>query len=320
MLLAIPNLLNLFSVNSLARNRWVGIINPNSINLINEERRIFYGPQIINRLINNKVVYFTKTISVNYLNLLNPIPLFFEGSQNYQFNPPQTGLLFLIFSPFFYYGLYIFIRKSTVFPSYLLILIIFLVTLLPAAMTVGDFPSIRATVALPFYFIFITFGITSLRISNSKLFLFTIFFISILHLINYYQTYLRYNVDYSQNWQYGYEQATKYIKQNYTQYNHIVMTKKYGEPHEFILFYWPWDPGKYQHDTNLKWDFHSDWYWVNAFDKFEFVNDWEIKNLTLSKNTLLITSPDNFPKANSQKLNSINFLNGSTAFDIITYD
>lgn len=41
-ILAVPNLLNLFSPESTARNRWVGIINPNSINLINEERRLYW--------------------------------------------------------------------------------------------------------------------------------------------------------------------------------------------------------------------------------------------------------------------------------------
>ena len=54
--LAIPNLLNLFSPESTARNRWVGIINPNTINLINESRRLYTGPAILNRLINNKIV------------------------------------------------------------------------------------------------------------------------------------------------------------------------------------------------------------------------------------------------------------------------
>jgi hypothetical protein len=69
---------------------------------------------------------------------------------------------------------------------------------------------------------------------------------------------------------------------------------------------------------------------VDRFDKFYFVNDWQIPksgyNFVLeSKGTfnclpttgscLLITSPGNYPKGWS-KLDTINFLDGSPAFEI----
>ncbi|MDD4135676.1 MAG: hypothetical protein PHN66_01230, partial [Candidatus Shapirobacteria bacterium] len=89
--------------------------------------------------------------------------------------------------------------------------------------------------------------------------------------------------------------------------------------HEFILFYWPWDPASYQNDPNLNWDFHSDWYWVNGFDKFKFINDWEIKDQikNINQKALLITSPGNYNE-NSNLLKTIYFLNGQPAFDILT--
>lgn len=320
LILAVPNLTNLFSPSSLARNRWVGIINPNSINLINEQRRVFSGPMILNHAINNKVTFFIKTASINYLELINPIPIFWRGSQDYQFNPPHTGLIFLIFTPFFYYGLYLFIKKSYSDTNYFLLLVLFLITLLPAAITVGNFPSIRATIALPFYFIFISYGITTIKISRSNVFTSIILVIAAFQFISYWRTYLQYNLDYSQTWQYGYEQAISFAKQNYSQYHQIVFTKKYGEPHEFILFYWPWDPSKFQTDPTLKWDYHADWYWVDAFDKFKFVNDWEIKTQNIGPQTLLITSPNNYPLAKSRLIKTINFLNHSPAFDIVSYD
>jgi hypothetical protein len=135
----------------------------------------------------------------------------------------------------------------------------------------------------------------------------------------YFQNYFTdYATNYSSSWQYGYKQAVEFIKENYSDYDQIIFTKKYGEAHEFVLFYWPWNPASYQNDSNLNWDFHSDWYWVNAFDKFKFVNDWEIKDQTkvINQKTLLITSPGNYNE-NSKLIKTIYFLNQQPAFDIL---
>jgi hypothetical protein len=319
--LAIPNLYNLFTPESTARNRWVGIINPTSINLINESRRLFEGPKYLNVLLNNKVVYFTKTFLTNYLNLFNPVPLFFQGSQNLQFNPPGTGLLFVIFLPFFYIGLLKIFLSSKNRLLYLKWLLVLIVLLLPSALTVGDFPSIRATSALPLYFLFIAIGLHQLDLKKFKSIYILVVLISVLEFINYSKQYLQYSRNYAFTWQYGYQQAVQFVRNNYDQYSHIYFTKKYGEPHEFVLFYWPWDPSKYLSDPNLKWNFHSDWYWVDSFDKFTFLNDWEIPTQSFEPNSLLITSPNNFPKTGTYFQNrSINFPDGTTAFDIISYD
>jgi hypothetical protein len=193
--------------------------------------------------------------------------------------------------------------------------LLFIISLLPSALTIGDFPSIRASIALPFYIIFISHGLQRLK---SSLF-YLVILISFIELGYYINGYFQYNRTFSSTWQYGYQQMVDQIKPLYQQYDQIIITKKYGEPHEFILFYWPWNPQQYLSDNRLKWDFHSDWYWVDAFDKFKFVNDWEIKNLKFSSKTLLITSPNNSPQL-SNKLSTINFLDGSPAFDIISYE
>ncbi|MCX6726211.1 MAG: hypothetical protein NTY75_00120, partial [Candidatus Shapirobacteria bacterium] len=280
------------------------------INLINENRRLYSGPQFLNRLVNNKATYFSQQFIVNYIDLFNPLPIFFHGSENYQFNPPSTGLIFSIFLPFFYLGLFIVIKK------YRYLFAIFIICLLPSALTIGDFPSIRATSAIPFYIIFVVLGLSFL---HSKIALALVLLISLLQLFFYSKTYLQYNLSMSQAWQYGYQQAIDYVKPLYPDYQQIIFTKKYGEPHEFILFYWPWSPQKYLTDPNLKWDFHADWYWVDAFDKFKFVNDWEIKDLQIPPKSLLITSPGNFPQLNSTPVTTIYFPNQQPAFNIIEY-
>jgi len=311
LILVIPNLVNLFSPSSFARNRWVGIINPNSVNLINLKRNSFTGPEFINRLINNRPVYFFQTISVNYLNQFNPFPLFINGTQNQQLSVPKTGIIFLILMPFFYAGLLFSLNDDRYF--YLLPLL--LITLLPAALTVGDFPVLRSSTGLIFYILFITIGLSRLHL-DYRLSLITIF----IFFLFYWTKYLEYTQKYSSAWQYGYQQVVEFAKEKYSQYDRIVVTKKYGEPHEFFLFYWPINPASYHNDPKLSTNFHSDWYWVDAFDKFEFKNDWEIKDQKFSSKTLLITSPKNYPTSGAKIVKTIDYLDSTPAFDIISYD
>jgi 4-amino-4-deoxy-L-arabinose transferase-like glycosyltransferase len=308
----IPNLINLFTPESFARNRWVGIINPNSVNLINIKRNNFQGPFFINRLINNRPVYFIQTTTLNIQNQFNPFPIFIQGTGNYQLAVPNQGFIYIIFLPFLYLGIFFGFKKKEFRALFWLMLI----CLIPAALTIGDFPVLRSSTALIFYIIFITYGISQLRLIPS---IWSIV-ITFAFFLNYWQQYLAYNQHYSASWQYGYQSVVDLIKQNYNEYDQIVITKKYGEPHEFILFYWPWDPKKLLNDPRFIWDYHSEWYWVDQFDKFKFVNDWEIKQMNLSPKTLLITSPDNFPLEGTKRIKTINFLNNLPAFDIISYE
>ena len=58
-------------------------------------------------------------------------------------------------------------------------------------------------------------------------------------------------------------------------------------------------PGFISKDPRLNTDFHADWYWVNAFDKFVFVNDWEVKIISLNP-ALFSNQSGNYPSLNSQ--------------------
>jgi len=315
-IITLPSIINLISPDSRARSQWVGILSPAAINQINENRRLYTGPPQLNRVINNKVTYFVPKFFKNYLNLFNPLPLFFTASGQFQFNVTNHGLLFNICLPFFYLGLIKLIKNVKNNRPYQFIIIWYLLALLPAALTTGDFPTIRAVTILPLPFIIIILG---LEYVPKFIPVFTV--IVLLQFTVYWQKYKQYDIDYSSSWQYGYKQVVEIIKNNYPDYSKIILTKKYGEPHEFILYYWPWNPSNYL-DNHLVWDYHSSWYWVDGFDKFQFINDWEIKDKTnnLVTKTLLITSPENYNSSTGHKLSTINFLNGQPAFDIISYE
>lgn len=295
-----------------ARYQWVSLLDSGSINHINELRQIYP------RFLVNKVTYFTFTATKNYLSHFNPQFLFFNGGNHYQFSLPGFYLISPLFIPFLLLGL-IYIFKNFKQSNLQLILFYWLISPLPSSIT-RDAPHIlRSIIFIPTTIIIISLGFIYLQKKRLKTSVFYLIATILIGLATFWPKYIDYAKNYSSSWQYGYQQTVNFIKDNYNNYDQIIFTKKYGEAHEFVLFYWPWNPLSYQKDLNLNWDYHATWYWVNAFDKFKFINDWEIqeKTKTVNSKTLLITSPDNYNKDNSRLIKTINFLNGQVAFEIL---
>jgi len=142
----------------------------------------------------------------------------------------------------------------------------------------------------------------------------------IIYLNNYYNIY---PIKYSRDWQYGYKQAVEYIKNHQGEYDLIVFTRHYGEPHMFTLFYLNYDPAKYQNSPNLVRYETNDWVWVLRFDKYYFpdlgdegTQFADIVKINPGKKMLFIGRAGDFPKE-IPRLSTINFLNGENAFDIV---
>ncbi len=311
---------------SRARSSVVFIIDQGAVNQIENLRNNSTSP--FRKIIYNKVTYFGEKFVGNYLVYFSPKFLFLNGGTQYQFSVPNQGLLYLISSPFFYLGIIVLILKAFKNKEYRLILFWLILSPIPAAITQDQSAVIRATTMLPIPEMLIAIGFYEVvrRFSKYEILLTSIFVVTLLFsLENYLNIYAKeYRKDYSWSWQYGYDQAVDYTKQNYNNYDQIITTKAYGEPHEYFLFFMKYDPIKYMDDPNLIRFNQSNWYWVDHFDKFWFVNDWQAKDLiTESKHTidctgqrcLLITTPNNAP-AGWQKVNEVKFLDGKTAFEM----
>jgi len=300
-----------------ARYKWVTLIDQGAINQINELRPKY------SRILVNKITFFIYSATKNYIAHFNPSYLFFKGGSHYQFSLPNFYLISPFFLPFLIIGLYkLFtsIRKNNL-NNFLIIFFCLLIAPLPSSIT-RDAPHVlRSIVFIPSVIIVISLSFANLKKKNSLLALLFISLVLLFSQFKFWHQYQIYAKDYSSSWQHGYQEAIFYIKENYHDYDQIIFTKKYGEPHEFILFHWPWDPSSYQEDSNLKRDFYSDWYWVDSFDKFKFINDWDIKKETenITKKTLLISSPDNYNiNSYTNLIKTINFLDKKPAFDILS--
>lgn len=318
----IPMFFQLANPAGQARYGKVAILDEGAIAKIEAARNSSKLPSFLNRLVNNRVSYFAYEFTKNWFSHYSPSFLFFSGGTNYQFSVPGRGLLYLLNLPFFVLGL-IYLLKNYRERSTKLILAWLLLAPVASSLTREAPHLLRAIVMLPVPMVISTLGFFWVFKNKIIIALYTLALL--LFLENYLVAYFTgYREKYSWAWQYGYKEAVEYVKSIYHDYDKIIVTKKYGEPHEFLLFYWPWNPASYRLDPNLIRYNQSNWWWVDRFDKFYFVNDWQVKDLvTESKikidcrriKCLLVTSPGNFP-AGWGKLETINFPGGQPAFEI----
>jgi len=329
----IPLFYSFISPSGWARFKWVSILDQGAINRINMARGSSSLPKPLPRLIHNKATYFTIAYFRNYFSNFSPRYLFVKGGSNYQYNIPGKGIIYPIQAPLILIGLY-YLFKNWRKKESKLIFFWWLLAVVPSAATQENPHVLRTILVLPMPQILAALGFYQVWswLKNRKViqWLFAgVYGLILLVLIYKFLTgyFGSYRKTYSWSWQYGYQQAVNYIQLHYNEYGKIFITKKYGEPHEFLLFYLKWDPEKYRQDPQLKRYFRTDWYWVDSFDKFVFVNDWNIRDSTQypvsNIRYLLITSPGNYPEAvptgrqGWKKLETINFLDNKPAFEIL---
>ena len=317
----LPMFFQLLSPVGLARFNWVSPIDQGAVNRINELRSSSQLPAPLSRLIYNRPSYLLFTITINYFGHFSPDFLFLKGGSHYQFNIPRSGLLSVINLPLFYLGIFLIFKSGNVNHKPLLILWLFLAPL-PGSLTRDAPHTLRAMTLLPAPMLVISFAAVTLwqRLKKFSLQIASVYIIILfLSLVYYFITLIPvYRSTYSWAWQYGFKEAVSYVKAHYDEYDRIIITKKYGEPHIFFLFYWPVDPVAYQSDPGLVRYFRSDWYWVDSFAKFRFVNDWEMKDIVSvphpGEKYLIVAGPENIPAGTV--LSQISFLDGSPAFII----
>lgn len=323
---SIPLLSQLKDRSGSARFELVSIIDQGTINQIIEMRQKSTLPEVVKRALYNRPTFFAYHSVQNYFKNLSPAYLFLRGGSHYQFSQPAHELLYLLTAPFLLVGLIFLLLGKTAGGKILLFW--FFIAFVPSAIT-RDAPHVlRSLFILPAPMIISALGFGELvewlkerNLSKGRVLLGTFTLLAVVSFIRWWTDYQQiYPKGYSWAWQYGYQEVVSYVKENYHKYDEVIITKRYGEPHEFVLFWWPWDPQKLRDDPSLVRYTQSDWNWVDAFDKFKFVNDWEVVEKLKMKNEkgkiLLVTSPGNYPDG-WKLLKVINFVDEKPAFEIL---
>ncbi len=296
---------------------------------INEARGNTRLPEPLPRLIHNKVTHYVYVFVGNYLSHFTPDFLFINGAGHKQQHVQGIGEMYAIQAPFILIGLFFLFRNKNKW-RWLLVTWL-LLAFIPVSATVDSIPNALRTLlaAIP-YQIFTALGIykTFKLLSRKNIIRWVVMTASVIALAFSFKGYLNnyyniYPVLYSRDWQYGYKQAVGYIKEHYNNYDLIVFSRTYGEPHMFTLFFLNWDPAKYQNDPNLDRFEANQWIWVLKFDKFYFpdlgdtgTHYQDIVNANPGKKMLFIGKSGDFPD-NLPRLLTVDFLNGNRAFDIV---
>lgn len=314
-----------------ARYKLVSITDdPGLIPRINENRGHSRLPQPLPRLLHNKVTYISFYFARNYLAHFTPQFLFISGAPHKQHHVQNMGEFYYFQAPFLFLGLIALFYLRHRFKGLLLAWLI--IAFIPVTVTNDSIPhALRTLIAAPFYQLMTAFGfLLSIRwmksfprpvkVGFASLLLLTIMVSLIYYLNQYYNVYPK---NYSRDWQYGYKEVVNYIGEHKDEYDEIVFSRHYGEPHMFTLFYLNYDPSKYQNDPNLIRFETYDWVRVLKFDKFYFpdlgdkgTQFVDIVKDNPGKKLLFIGRSIDFSKQIPRIL-SVKFLNGEDAFDIV---
>ncbi len=303
---------------------------PGLIPRINENRGNSKLPQPLPRLIHNKITYTTFYFTRNYLAHFTPQFLFISGAPHKQHHVQNMGELYIFQAPFLLIGFLSLFKFKNRFKGVLLSWLF--LAFIPVSVTGDSIPNaLRTLIAMPFYQLVSAFGFCiSLgwikkwsKFAKASAGIFLLITITVSFAYYLYNYYVIYPKMYSRDWQYGYKQVVEYIGKHKDEYDEIVFSRTYGEPHMFTLFFLNYDPSKYQVDPNLDRFETNNWVWVLKFDKYYFpdlgdkgTQFGDIVKSNPGKKILFIGRAIDFPREKPRLL-SLKFLNGEDAFDII---
>lgn len=248
----------------------------------------------------------------NYLSHFSPSFLITEGDTNPRSQQPGYGELFLLDIPLILLGL-IYILKKKNKQNWLLLLIL-LVSPIPAAITRESPHALRAITMAPLFAVICSLGAFYLgdivpRYRNYIFLGLTILYLGFFE--NYAGAYFdKYSVNTSDDWQYGYKQLFTDYADEIAKAGKAIISDEYAQPYIFAIFYGKYDPKAFQEkavrNSPDKWGASS----VASFDKFVFK---KIEEKDVAPGTLVFATEKDKPSF-LRPTSEIKFLDGSSAF------
>jgi hypothetical protein len=204
------------------------------------------------RLFHNKPFDYSLTFTKNYLQYFSGGFLFTDGGLPIWFRVPGMGLVYLIELPFILYGLYWFFREKKSW-GFIVVLWLLLAPVI-ASLTVDDVPNVRrALIMVPMFEILAAYGVLAVfknipkKIQKAAVVFFIIIF-CFNSLYFFHQYFIHSPIH--QNWyrNAGFGEMVATIKNDYSSYDKVIVTKSLGGIYPLILFYMKYDPAIYQQE------------------------------------------------------------------------
>lgn len=266
----------------------------------------------------NKPVVYSQVFIKNYFSHFSYRFLFTQGAGLSQYGVPGQGVVYLWELPFLILGLIYLFKFKKIF---LTLLAWLLIAPLANSLTGATHP-VRAIFMLPILPIFSAVGVIisisffSKRIYFRYLYTFLLVLVISTSLVAFgIRYFVLYPVVTDWNWQMGYKGLYQELTKLESQVDKIYVSKFYGEPHIFYLFYQKFDPHKYQTGEEIvRYDREDRWVNVDRIGKYFFVQ--EPREIYLNPGEILAEPLQEFSFEN-KILTTIKYRNGQTAFLIL---
>jgi 4-amino-4-deoxy-L-arabinose transferase-like glycosyltransferase len=251
-------------------------------------------------------------IITNYFSHFSYNFLFGQGDTNLRSNMAGFGELYLFSLPFMLIGIYFIIKN---WKKYYSIIFLLLISPIPASLTKEAPHALRAVFMAPFIILAVSYGVFEF----SKFFKRNSITVLVLIIVVYasfgesyvYKFFTDYSRIASEDWQYGYKQIFENYKEEFKDFDKVIIADDYGQPYIFALFYMSYSSDEFRNEVSYnlpdKWGIST----VESFSKFYFVDS---KSIQLEKNSLVFSLPESICGYNRDS--QIKFLNGDTAFYI----
>jgi len=284
---------------------------------INEKRTICLNnrPAFICRGLYNRPVFYSLNFVKNYLSHFSWKFLFAKGGGLAQYGVPGRGEFYFFELPLIILGI-IWLVKNYWSVSKLLFTWVFFAPV--ANSFTGQAHPVRAIFILPIFQIFAASGLfLVMEIFKKKTFkiLLTLIFLGIAglsfknFLIDYF---VNYPQIYTSTWQAGYKPLYSKLAQMEGNYKRIFVTKFYGEPHIFYLFYRQYNPREYQEGKEVvRYDREDKWVNVDRIGKYWFFEKINPKEIGGKDLVVIVPTERNFEL---RILDEIKYQDGKTAF------
>jgi len=279
-ILSLPILLSGFQGSS-QRLAKVGIFTDPGIISRLEEKRVSCLEEnnyFLCRLVYNRPLTYSQVFVKNYFSHFSLKYLFSAGSGLAQYSVPERGTLYLFELPLLLLGI-LYLAKTKEKKT-LVLLGLWVITAPVANSFTGEAHPVRALVLLPVFPVLTALGIDFLfSIFRKKELSFIlavllggVVLISFASFLNTY--FISYSLEPGSTWQEGYKDLYSKLAERESDFDKVMVSKFYGEPHIFYLFYRQFDPRIYQSDQDIvRYERSDNWVNVDRIGEYYFSQD-----------------------------------------------
>lgn len=290
----VPVILASFSAQNQLRARGVSVFqDPKPHDRLIYDKRVdwFRGDRISAELFHPTDLAYLEKIIDGYLSHFSPEFLFLNVIGPKVAHAPHVGLLYLWELPALLVGVYLLVSSRRL--AAVIIIGWIVLAPLPASVTWGLPSSIRTAIILPSLSFLTALGLGAFfrrrPISLPAIFTIVIFLTYYLHMY-----YVHLPADNSATWYYGYRDIAEQSAILAPQFRKVIVSNSLDQPLNFWQFFLKYDPERYLtvDGGTISGGFDSQ---QNHFANFYFRSiDWG--KMSKENNTLLIGSPEDFPK------------------------